>query len=767
MLPACAGSPLAFTRIPRVDRMTAPTDSPRLKTGVPPLFLSLPLCVIVTGLFVWMRLTVMQDRLFPVSSGVPLLFCLWSRNIRQLYGMSAVLTVVAAIKLFWIMPAGTYPLSYQFTLMAGQLVNIWLVAGVLHLLIRTLARVENKRHLLEVLNVELESSNEELASSNEELAAREEEITRQNEELQSQAEELERQSEELRQQAEETEQQSAELQDANQELVRRERGLQTLLDSGRWLRGDMNELLIMNGICQAAVQVIDDGIQAAAVVVNEKGNSVLLGDSGFGLRGAIAPEFPFVESFAALVLESARTACIEDLQTRPDVRLPQPGAGRPFCSVLGTPIWQEGEPIATLEIYSTAPRQWSEHEFRIAEWLAAQAALALQAIRFQQEIEQKRRAAEEVSIQKTRFLAAVSHDVRTPANAISLLAELVERCASDPTRAHQVPALAKSLWTNARSMVDLVSDVLDLTRLDSGRLDMDVTDFCLSELIRAEVHQAGPLAEEKKLTLRTVLPEKEVFLRSDRTKVARVLSNLISNSVKFTENGEIRVECVRSENGGVTVSVIDTGIGIPGEHLATIFDEFFQIRNPERNREKGAGLGLAICRRILDGLGFQVSVKSLVGIGTTFAIEIPAECVVDGNPVSSGTNGPTAPAFSLEGLSILLVEDHDVARTATAALLSAEGASVSEARTGREAVQLLATDRHEILLLDLNLPDFDGTEILKSLQAARPEKLEHIMVVTGDVRPERIEEVKALGARELIPKPVSIEKIRAALAGAR
>jgi signal transduction histidine kinase len=730
--------------------------SPRRQS--PPLALSLGLSLGLIALMAWLRLGVYHDRVFPFSTGLPLLLCLWTRDRFSLFLMSVAFTAMALVKNIWLLPTGGNTPQYQHLRMAGQIADIWIVTGVIHAILRALDHIERKNDELSQLNVELETSNEELAASNEEVATREEEIMRQNEELQSQSEELEHQSEELRQQAEEMEQQSAELSDANHELMRRERGLQTLLDSGRWLQGDMNEAMVMNGICQAGVQVLGDEVQAAAVVMEHKDEIELNGSTGFGLHGAVTPDFSFDESFSALVLEGGRTACIEDTETRPDIRLPQPGAGRPFRAVLGSPIWHDGHPVAALELYSSTPRRWSEHDFRIAEWLAGQAALALQAIRFRKEIEEKRKAAEEASIQKTRFLAAVSHDVRTPANAISLLAELIERCAKDPARAHQVPTLAANLWSNARAMIDLVSDVLDLTRFDSGRMDLDLSEFSLSDLIRSELAQAEPLAGHRGLKLKHVLPS-EVIIRSDRTKLARVLANFISNAVKFTEAGEIRVECRDDEGGGKAVDVIDSGIGIPAEHVGSIFDEFFQLRNPERNRDKGAGLGLAICRRLLEALGFEVTVKSLVGIGTTFSIHIPAECVVDSATTTQDEGG----RHSLKGRSILLVEDHEVARTTTAQLLEAEGASVQTAETGREAIRLLATGQHDVLLLDLNLPDFDGTEILKSLQQAKPARLHCLLVVSGDVRPERIAEVKELGAHDLLPKPVSIERIGKAL----
>jgi signal transduction histidine kinase len=739
--------------------MTRISSSASKRRQAPPFALSLILSLGIIGLMAWLRLSVYNDRVFPISTGLPLLLCLWSRDRFCLYLMSAAFTATALVKILWLTPAGVNTPQYEQLLIGSQLANIWLVAGVIHAILAALDRIERKNDELSQLNVELETSNEELAASNEEIAAREEEIMRQNEEYQSQSEELEQQSEELRQQAEEMEQQSAELSDANHELLRRERGLQTLLESGRWLQSDMNEVMVMNGICQAGVQVLGDEVQAAAVVIENEGAIELNGSTGFGLHGAVPPDFSYDESFSSLLLDSGRTACIEDIEARADLRLPQPGAGRPFRAVLGSPIWHEGRPVATLELYSSSPRRWSEHDFRIAEWLAGQAALALQAIRFRKEIEEKRKAAEEASIQKTRFLAAVSHDVRTPANAISLLAELIERCAKDPARAHQVPALATNLWSNARAMIDLVSDVLDLTRFDSGRLDLDLSEFSLGELIRSELAQAEPLAERRGLVLKHVLP-REVIIRSDRTKLARVLANFISNAVKFTESGEIRVECRDGQDGGQVIDVSDSGIGIPSEHVGSIFDEFFQLRNPERNRDKGAGLGLAICRRLLDALGFEVTVRSLVGVGTTFSIHIPAECVEDGMAKDTGE----IHCDSLKDRSILLVEDHEVARVTTAQLLEAEGATVQTAETGREAIHLLASGQHDILLLDLNLPDFDGTEILRSLQSSKPPRLQCILVVSGDVRPERIAEVKSLGAQDLLPKPVSIERIRKVLA---
>lgn len=726
---------------------------------------------LVLGL-AWMKIGLLPDKVFPLSSALLLLFCLYYQDLRILHGMALGLTLVALIKVLVVLPAGLAEGPYKWVVISSHLTNIWVVAGVLHGLIRFQRRLAEKRARLKHLNEELERGNEELLASNEELAAREEEITRQNEELRSQSEELEQQAEELRQQGEEMEQQGAEILQANQELIRKERGLQTLLDSGRWLRGDSNEVIVLNGVCQAAVQVLGDEIQAAAVLFRAGTDFEVKGDFGFGLHGAAGRRIVGAPSFSALVGESGRTASINDLALRPDLVLPRSSVGPPFRSVLGAPIWLNEGAVGTLEVYATVPREWTEHEFRIVEWLAVQTAVGLQAIEFRRELEQKQNDAEEASIQKTKFLAAVSHDIRNPVNAISLLAEVIERCAQDPEKVGRIPELSKSLWNNARSLVDLVSDVLDLTRLEAGILDLSLSDFSLCELIRDEVEKALPEAEGKRLKLECRLPEGEIRLVSDRIKVARIIANLIGNAVKFTETGGVTIDYSREKDESLCIHVHDTGIGIPSEQVEHVFDEFMQGRNPERNREKGTGLGLAICRSLVKSLGFDIEVKSLIGVGSTFTVKIPSlNLATDRGDRTSSEDGGTVTITDsrekadLQGIRVLLVEDHEVAREMTTQLLESEGAIVDTAANGREAIRQLSSGLHQVLLLDLNLPDFDGIEVLQNLLKTRPETLQVILAVSGDVRPERISQVTELGADGLLGKPVSLHRLKEALAG--
>jgi signal transduction histidine kinase/response regulator RpfG family c-di-GMP phosphodiesterase len=708
--------------------------------------------------FAFFRLYLYPDRAVPLTYALPLLLGVWHKNRTLHWTLTALLAIVAAGQVFWVFPPEVAARVSRPTSYAMMLANIGIVAVVVDWLIATQARLRGSY-------IDLESANGELEASNEELAAREEEISSQNEELQSQAEELEHQNEELQQQSEELQQQSEELQQLNDESAGRQEVLQTMLEASTTPPTQDGLEAAAERICEAALQATHEAT-GAMLLAQDDGDLVVLGRSGVELPAGVGASLQlYADPFVATVMHERRTAAIEDLRQTPEVTPPCDSSGAPFRAALVTPILDGPVAVGAIVLYAPAVRRWTEAEFQLAKWLSAQAGLVLLSARLQRELDHRREEAEDASQRKTRFLAAVSHDVRTPANAISLTAEVIKKAGEDPQYAHEIPEMAESLRANAKLLVELVSDVLDLARFDSGKVDVEASEFCLQDMVGREITQYQALARSAGLSLDGSTNSSPIWMRSDRMKLARVLSNLIGNAIKFTDRGRVEVQCTQADNGLVEIHVHDTGVGIQPTHLEHIFDEFFQIKNPERDRSKGTGLGLAICKRLVDAIGCALTVRSRFGEGTTFTIRIPQELVIaapgtrDGVVQQQQQPQPALAAQRLAGRLVLLVEDHVSTRAAFSRLLTAQGATVETAGDGREALRVLAHHAPDVVLLDLMLPDMDGREVLRRLAKDRPANLRCVLAVSGDVTEERRREVESLGADGLAAKPLQIGEL--------
>jgi len=246
-----------------------------------------------------------------------------------------------------------------------------------------------------------------------------------------------------------------------------------------------------------------------------------------------------------------------------------------------------------------------------------------------EELERRRREAEEASARKTQLLASASHDIRTPVNTINLMAEVIRRTAEDPALAAQIPRLAQRLQANALSLADLLSAVLDTVHLDSGRVEYHESTFPLNALLASSCEDLRPAAQAKTLQLQIEIPDETIWLRTDRVKLQRVISNLVSNAIKFTEHGTVTVTAALTADRVAVICVQDTGIGIAPEQLERIFTEFDQVGNASRDANSGWGLGLAICRRLVKLVGGRITVESELNRGSVFKVRLPPECVAD------------------------------------------------------------------------------------------------------------------------------------------
>jgi signal transduction histidine kinase len=197
--------------------------------------------------------------------------------------------------------------------------------------------------------------------------------------------------------------------------------------------------------------------------------------------------------------------------------------------------------------------------------------------------------------------------------------------------ANEIPQLAEELRQSATSLVNLVSNVLDVTRFDTDKLELHESEFALPRLLEEEVRQVLPLAQAKNLILDIETPvdgavDGQMFIRADRIKLGRVLGNLLGNAIKFTDRGGVRIATSHAPDGGITIAVTDTGIGISPDNQGRIFDEFWQLADPQRS--KGSGLGLSISKRLVEAMGGQIAIQSDVGKGSTFRVTLPPTCIV-------------------------------------------------------------------------------------------------------------------------------------------
>ncbi len=265
-------------------------------------------------------------------------------------------------------------------------------------------------------------------------------------------------------------------------------------------------------------------------------------------------------------------------------------------------------------------------------------------LRLRRRLEHRRRQAEEADERKTRFLAAAAHDIRTPASAISLLTGIVARSLIEPgepspTARNEMLEIVDELQTCANGLVTLVTELMEISRPDAGEKSLSVTTFEIGRLAKDEAALFQQTAQSKQLDLRVQAPAsgEAIRLRTDRVKLGRILGNLIGNAVKFTpEGGSVTVTWSRvskeASGGGISLTVADTGPGIPSESIDKIFDEYFQVRQYRQTGSvqagggvgPGVGLGLSICRRLAATLGIQLSVSSEIGKGSVFTLGIPA-----------------------------------------------------------------------------------------------------------------------------------------------
>jgi len=368
------------------------------------------------------------------------------------------------------------------------------------------------------------------------------------------------------------------------------------------------------------------------------------------------------------------------------------------------------------------------------------------------ELKEARKAAERANNAKSRFLATASHDLRQPLQTLALLNGAMRRMVKDSESADALAQEEQAIGV----MSKLLNALLDISKLESGAIMPEVTDFKVAEIFAELRNEFATLAAAKGLQL-SVDPCAD-YIHSDPSLVGQILRNLISNAIKYTRVGCVRLRCLH-DKAIVRVEVLDTGIGIPADALAHIYDEFYQIGVSTNAARDGYGLGLSIVQRLVKLLNLRLDVQSEINKGSTFALELPAGA---GHSLQYARS--TAPS---EGRAVqppvarhlLLVEDDPAVRKATRMLLRVEGYRVSTAASVREALQQASENQDiELVVTDYHLQDGEtGAQVIMALREALGPTLKAVLV-TGDTSAP-VRELSSDAHLRLVSKPVNVEEL--------
>ncbi|BBF87443.1 sensory box histidine kinase [Aquitalea magnusonii] len=391
---------------------------------------------------------------------------------------------------------------------------------------------------------------------------------------------------------------------------------------------------------------------------------------------------------------------------------------------------------------------------KIVEWRMAQLSEALL-------------KAEMAAKAKSEFLAVMSHEIRTPLNGVLGMAELLSHSQLTREQGDQVATLQEC----GTSLLALINDILDLSKIDAGKLTLEQRPFNLYSLLDSVVSLFEPKAMEAGLTVTWQRPTGHAWLLGDATRLRQITSNLLSNAIKFTHQGGITVSVSMApledtfDMLRLQLDVRDTGIGMTEEQMGKVFTAFEQADSTTTRRYGGTGLGLAICRRLAEAMGGRIDVSSVPGEGSCFSVYWVATTVAAPQTEAPAEIQPQAvvPA-STQSLSVLVAEDNMVNQKLIIKLLDKLGyRDVLLAGNGRQALERVSQGDVELVLMDMQMPEMDGLDATRAIRQSKLPRQPHIIALTANAFDEDRERCQQAGMDDFLSKPVSLERLSAAM----
>jgi signal transduction histidine kinase/CheY-like chemotaxis protein len=509
---------------------------------------------------------------------------------------------------------------------------------------------------------------------------------------------------------------------------------------------------VLSTIVAKAVQLSDtDG---GSIYVHDEAQQEFQLQANYGMSedliAALKEHHTDLSGAVAGAAKQGEPVQVPDMRTEPPVPANELMLKAGYRARLLVPLMRFNQVMGALVVRRKAPGEFSKNTIDLLRTFAAQSVLAIQNARLFQEIEEKGRQLELASQHKSQFVASMSHELRTPLNAIIGLTEMmVTNAARFGTEKASEPL--KRVHRAGQHLLGLINQVLDLSKIEAGKLELNPESVNLAPLVDEVVGTARQLAQQNKNKLVVEAQEKLGMLTVDPMRLRQILLNLLSNACKFTNQGEVklRVRKVADGRNWVEFAVADTGIGMTAEQQAKLFEEFTQADSSTARRYGGTGLGLAITRKLARMMGGDVMVQSEPGKGSVFAVRLPAGADAAARSAGNGSRAPSSDC-------VLVVDDDATARELIAEHLKSEGFSVVTAAGGLEGLKLAKELRPIAITLDVMMPDLDGWSVLAALR--QDPELAEIPVIMITILDEHRRGV-ALGAAGYLTKPIDRERL--------